>query len=509
MDGRPPTGPNALTERQIEVASLVARGLSNREIGEVLGISLDGAKFHVSEIMLRLSLQRRDEIAEWYRREGKGRRWTKAAIPFGWVSGVAVAGAGAFGAVLIFVLLQALSSNQPIEPAEAHFIAPADATHDAAEDELPSLELPFHLAEAQISISAESFYWRDTNAIIRWSSQEPSVEFVSPLTGETVASITLGESAVIHGAQLRTSTAQLLVSDRARDGTARLWIFDLEPLPVLRSAVLLPGQRSARWYSSGMITLSADESVVAYVEHRQTPNDGGCGTDLTRQPIGSGCDYYRLVAVDLRLPEPMAYASAELPVNCYPSVEPRATGGFMVRCSNTDVTVFDSELRVVDEFELRTALSRLQPHHGDPVYPGGVLPPAIVFTAGVMTQSDEIVAIGRDGVAISSDGSSQRVLPEGMWLKDSQQIRGSDRYVFAYGSVRNVSVSEGAVVVDLNTMSVEASVQFAPGFVSMSDQGDIFVFRDDETMERFTAGRYEHPATIPVRGFRESVIALW
>lgn len=43
-----------LTPRQREVLELVARGKTNPEIAETLGITLDGAKFHVSEILDRL-----------------------------------------------------------------------------------------------------------------------------------------------------------------------------------------------------------------------------------------------------------------------------------------------------------------------------------------------------------------------------------------------------------------------------------------------------------------------
>ena len=42
------------TPRQREVLTLLARGRTNREIAEELGISLDGAKWHVSEIITRL-----------------------------------------------------------------------------------------------------------------------------------------------------------------------------------------------------------------------------------------------------------------------------------------------------------------------------------------------------------------------------------------------------------------------------------------------------------------------
>jgi len=62
--GRPPH-PELLTPRQQEVLSLVREGLSNREIAERLDITLDGAKFHVSEILTKIGVPSRDEAARW------------------------------------------------------------------------------------------------------------------------------------------------------------------------------------------------------------------------------------------------------------------------------------------------------------------------------------------------------------------------------------------------------------------------------------------------------------
>ncbi len=63
--GRPPY-PDVLTPRQFEVLRLVREGLLNEEIARRLGISLDGAKFHVSEIIGKLGVTSRSEAAEWH-----------------------------------------------------------------------------------------------------------------------------------------------------------------------------------------------------------------------------------------------------------------------------------------------------------------------------------------------------------------------------------------------------------------------------------------------------------
>ena len=68
-------GKDDLTPRQREVLALVALGRTNPEIAEQLGISLEGAKYHVREIMAKLEVDSREETADWWRAERRiGRR---------------------------------------------------------------------------------------------------------------------------------------------------------------------------------------------------------------------------------------------------------------------------------------------------------------------------------------------------------------------------------------------------------------------------------------------------
>jgi two-component system, NarL family, response regulator DevR len=50
-----------LTGREVEVLRLMARGLSNRDIGQALFIAETTAKFHVANIMRKLKVSRRSE----------------------------------------------------------------------------------------------------------------------------------------------------------------------------------------------------------------------------------------------------------------------------------------------------------------------------------------------------------------------------------------------------------------------------------------------------------------
>jgi non-specific serine/threonine protein kinase len=63
----PATGPlaEALTPRQREVAGLVARGLSNKEIATTLVISQRTAESHIANMLDKLGFTTRAQIAAW------------------------------------------------------------------------------------------------------------------------------------------------------------------------------------------------------------------------------------------------------------------------------------------------------------------------------------------------------------------------------------------------------------------------------------------------------------
>jgi DNA-binding CsgD family transcriptional regulator len=99
-----------LTKRQQQVLDLLVRGYSNPQIADALGISLDGAKWHVSEVMAKLGAESRQGAAERWRRHqrfgARVRRGLRALVPAALWAKVAVAGAvlvigaGAFSVVI-------------------------------------------------------------------------------------------------------------------------------------------------------------------------------------------------------------------------------------------------------------------------------------------------------------------------------------------------------------------------------------------------------------------------
>jgi pimeloyl-ACP methyl ester carboxylesterase/DNA-binding CsgD family transcriptional regulator len=64
----------ALTPRQLQVAALVADGLTNRQIGGRLGIEERSAEGHVERIRQRLGVTSRAQIAAWWAGDAAGRR---------------------------------------------------------------------------------------------------------------------------------------------------------------------------------------------------------------------------------------------------------------------------------------------------------------------------------------------------------------------------------------------------------------------------------------------------
>src|SRR5438093_4856438 len=113
-----PRHPDILTPREWEVLELLRQRLSNEQIAQRLGITLDGAKYHVSEILSKLGVASREEaavlaIAERHRWWARWPLWAR-------IAGAATLAAAAAGlAVLAWGVSRTGGGDDPDSPAEA------------------------------------------------------------------------------------------------------------------------------------------------------------------------------------------------------------------------------------------------------------------------------------------------------------------------------------------------------------------------------------------------------
>ncbi len=142
----PPVTPS-WTRRQREVLDLLVRGRSNPEIAETLGVTLAGAKWHVSEILAKIDVQTREEAAEYWRAHNGLRprfsRLIRGALPGSawarWLAGGAAAGIGIAGAAGLVAAVISDGASTPADPGDATPTPPptAVATPDASATPLP------------------------------------------------------------------------------------------------------------------------------------------------------------------------------------------------------------------------------------------------------------------------------------------------------------------------------------------------------------------------------------
>lgn len=128
----------AWTPRQREVLDLLARRRTNGEIAEALGITLYGAKWHVSEIISILGVDTREEAAEYWRQyNGFPARLRRIVVPvfaipvLKWTAAGAAVAVVAAGAVIALSLgdndggVQAGSFTGTAPPSVAAEVTPA------------------------------------------------------------------------------------------------------------------------------------------------------------------------------------------------------------------------------------------------------------------------------------------------------------------------------------------------------------------------------------------------
>ena len=107
-----PAHPDILTPREWEVLGLLRERLTNEQIADRLGISLDGAKYHVSSILSKLGASTREEAAAW--RATELRPWWKRfiAVPAAILGAATLVGATAGLAIVAWGVVETTGPAQ-------------------------------------------------------------------------------------------------------------------------------------------------------------------------------------------------------------------------------------------------------------------------------------------------------------------------------------------------------------------------------------------------------------
>ena len=158
-----PKHPDILTPREWEVLALIREELSNEEIAGRLGISIDGVKYHVSEILSKLELENRADAARW--QPGDQPWWLAAAAPllflrkigFGWLSPVVAGGVAVVvvaGAGLLIWALVATGGGGGASRTDLSALTPENFG-DRLLEALTREGKVFHTNIAQFSVTAD------------------------------------------------------------------------------------------------------------------------------------------------------------------------------------------------------------------------------------------------------------------------------------------------------------------------------------------------------------------
>lgn len=130
------------TPRQRQVLDFIARGYTNPQIAEMLNVSLDGAKWHVREILSKLGVDTREEAAEYWRAQNGLRvrlsRLFRGVATVGTLRWAGLAGGvviGAGGMVALIATLSAMGDGRSggAGPGDEPTAATATSTQPASE----------------------------------------------------------------------------------------------------------------------------------------------------------------------------------------------------------------------------------------------------------------------------------------------------------------------------------------------------------------------------------------
>lgn len=264
------------TPRQREVLDLLVRRFTNAQIASTLQISLDGAKWHVSEIITKLGVDSRDEAADYWRsRNGMQARLFRAvrAMAPGATWGRWLAGAAGTGVAVGFAAAIVLAW-------------PSDDSAPATNADLPStrtsVPAPGGNGQTVLSNGSSGYSYTPALAYVAPGGQARVVD----RTGAQVATLMSGcdglgsakQGDVINGG-LRWSadgsnayclTDSLSVKAAAADGSNPATLFNANGCPFILDIVIAPSGDFAICQAASNSTLT----IVGANGRVEIPSEG-------------------------------------------------------------------------------------------------------------------------------------------------------------------------------------------------------------------------------------------
>ena len=493
-----------LTARQREVLDLLARGHTNREIAEVLGISVNGAKWHVGELLTKFAVDGREELAECWTRDRN--LWTRTGrwlATFGGLSlskgaavvaTVAVMAAAALGAVVIFS--GAEDADKGASPSQP---APSTTPGSGTTPSVPTATVLPPLTQPVLGAIG------DANGLKMWAVPGADLTLtigvlngdlggyillVDPATGLVLGKVEVGYA---PWAVFRRPAGELLIAhqplgppktDGGRDwiGEPTLVVLDLATLRVKRE-IPLPQRSFFTTYFAGM-KLTDDGRYLFYAAVYQP--QGGCSAEDERtRPAGTEghCDHPFVGTIDFDAATPVA-ALVEVPlVNCS-NGPPRLVDGHTgyILCVNGTTFALDAA-NPAAIVKVSDATSR--PNETDPVLshnltnvvsivrePGGAS--GILYSSGQFLLQPSV-------------GSEQRLsaLPSGASLGLNPPTVLGDRIYLSYRDDYSSQTMSGLAVFDWQRGVIERDVPFEPAIsVYLVDERTVLILLKDGSLQR-------------------------
>lgn len=331
-----------LTRRQRQVLALMASGATNGEIAEKLGLSLEGAKWHVREIFGRLGVDSREEAVAWWQAQGPPGRlaWSPIAV-FG---AAAATGIAIVGFAIAIAVLAIDGDSEPARGDSPTSTPSSIPTADSTPTPVTLRITPVALKpQPPLREAATGNRWRlllaDDGLGLPPRSErilavaydgEPRRVDVLGADGRVAARVETGYEPM---ARLNPVTGALLISDwsgltDADIRPARLLVLDLEgarPLGEIKFAE----QRLDFTVTGNAVYVSADGRWFYWIAHGLV-----CSGDE------AACDSMVFHAVDLVSVE-ASLLRAPMPVGCgIPQLVAQDGSGLLFRCPKAGSTTW-------------------------------------------------------------------------------------------------------------------------------------------------------------------------